>query len=166
VQRIKLIRYGALTVTPDTRDALEALGNKANEVGWRVGFEPSPWAADEGVPRYLSLSPAGRCFEVEALHDQITAPTACLAALWSMTVPLGLTPWNALSKRSYIGWGTTSDQSMGSSALAQHRPSRRWACLVSASNRLPKPWPTENPRPLPSGILLPATSLSRAARFP
>lgn len=94
MQRIKLIRYGTLTVTPDTRDVLEALGNKATEVGWRVGFDPSPWAEDDGAPRYLSLSPAGRGFKIEALHDQITAPTACLAALWSMTVPLGLTPWN------------------------------------------------------------------------
>lgn len=93
MQRIKLIRYGKLTVTPDTREILEALTEKAKSVGWRLGFEPHPWGIDDNLPRNCSLSVAGRGFRIEAAHDKISAPTPTLAAIWSLAVPVGLTPW-------------------------------------------------------------------------
>lgn len=94
MKRLSLIRYGELTVTPDTRDALSSLVERAKEVGWRLGFEV-PTFDEEGLfPRELSLIPAGREVWLRAEHDEFKDPTHRVAVMWSLAIPLGFTPYN------------------------------------------------------------------------
>lgn len=92
MRRISLQRYGPLTVTPDTAKKLEKLEDSAKEFGFRIGYE-QPSREDE-TPSELSLISAGRSFRVNVQFPEKRLREHELAALWSVVVPLKITPHN------------------------------------------------------------------------
>ena len=94
MQRIQLIQYGPLTVTPDVAAALDQVTHRAKEEGFLVHFSQAyPAPLDP-----LSMVTAGRCVLMRLVlrgGDQFQLDNAvALARLWSVVVPLQFTPWD------------------------------------------------------------------------
>lgn len=92
MKREKLIRFGVLTVTPDTAQVLEKAARQAVLHGFKIDFQkPEPWWE---LPASLSMLSAGRGVFMRAVFEEDVPLPLRLARLWAVTVPLQITPWD------------------------------------------------------------------------
>jgi hypothetical protein len=134
--RERLIQYRSeLSVTSDTAGKLRELEAKAKEYGWSVIYLPFE-EERPAISEESSLGRAGREIRFDLTHDTTKKPKQKLAAMWSLAVPLGFTPWSrypVLGEHQhifhYLGpWGVLYDR-----ICAEGRGHLAWDSVRTAS---------------------------------
>tara|TARA_Y100000310_G_scaffold51341_1_gene47331 strand:+ start:1714 stop:2481 length:768 start_codon:yes stop_codon:yes gene_type:complete len=134
MNRLQLINYRGFVVTPDARDALVKLEERANETGkWKlVLLGPT---VGTGVGNARSLAPAGREIHLTFRRSDRTQQDA-LNALWACAVPLGFTPsdrWPRESDTSHVFYFLGPWQSLNDRLLAEGRGHLAWPSVCAAA---------------------------------